>query len=284
MVFTVAVVPSLALLIYIYKMDKKEKEPTGFLFRLFMFGVMITFIAVGMENVIEAVVDAVATSGSVMYAILDGFVVAAFSEELCKYVILRKITWKSPHFNCMFDGIVYSVFISLGFATFENMLYVLDGGLATALYRMFTAVPGHMCFAVYMGYYYSMSRLAYQSGNMKAYRKCKKKTLWIPILLHGIYDSLIMVEEDIVGEDVLSLFMLAWIVFVIIMFVRTFKFVKLASMSDVYITCVGDDLELSATQYLKKAVRNIPIPWKCSCSKICYGNFCERCGKPRNSR
>lgn len=232
MLSVLAILPSIVLLIFIYKKDKKEKEPGKLLLKCFLFGVLSAIPAMIMELIIEEFVDSVTIPGSVLYAILDGFLVAAFSEELCKYLLMKKATWKSPHFNCAFDGIVYAVYVSLGFATLENIIYIADGDLVTAITRFFTAVPGHACDAVYMGYFYSLAKRAAIYGDKRAARRNKLIALWVPMFLHGLYDCLLSFEEDVAGEVILVLGVLAWIVFVIILFIVTFKLVNHASKND----------------------------------------------------
>lgn len=121
-------------------------------------------------------------------AAYQAFVVAGTTEELFKFLALYLLIWKSPHFNEQFDGIVYAVFVSLGFAAVENVMYVMDGGFETAALRAITAVPAHAIFGITMGYFF---------GIAKRYQELRKvylrRALWIPILLHGLYDFILMV-------------------------------------------------------------------------------------------
>ena len=232
MLFTLAIIPTIFVMVYIYKKDTREKESGRILFKCFWWGVVIIAPVILLENVLEAIFEASYVEGSVGYAILDGFLVAAFSEELFKYLALKFKTWKSQEFNCTFDGIIYAVFVSLGFATFENILYVLDGDLSTAVMRMFTAVPGHAYDAVFMGYFYSKAKQAEIEGNRPAMRRNKFCTLLVPILFHGIYDCLISFDEEVVGSGVTTFGFLLWIVVVIVEFVLSLKLVKKASKND----------------------------------------------------
>ena len=93
------------------------------------------------------------TYNAIMY-----FGIVAFSEEGAKYFLLRRRSWHSAAFNCQFDGVVYAVFVALGFALWENISYVLMYGLSTALVRAVTAVPGHACFGVFMGVWYGLAK------------------------------------------------------------------------------------------------------------------------------
>jgi RsiW-degrading membrane proteinase PrsW (M82 family) len=127
--------------------------------------------------------------GKVVKAFYTAFVVAGFSEELFKYLALYLVIWRSKAFNEQFDGIVYAVFVSLGFAAVENAMYVTSHGYPTALIRAFTAVPAHAIFGITMGYYFGIAR---------RYEELRKpylrRAFWVPILLHGLYDFILMAE------------------------------------------------------------------------------------------
>ena len=232
MLFTLAIIPSIALLIYIYKKDKKEKEPMRLLIKCFIWGIIAIIPILIMETLVEEFLVEICVEGSVVYSFLDGFLVAALSEELFKYLVLKSKTWKNKAFNCTFDGIVYAVFVSLGFATFENVMYVLDGDISTAFLRMFTSVPGHACDAVFMGYFYSLAKKAAVNNDKRKEKKNKRRALLIPIITHGIYDGLILMEEDVAGEDAVIIGALLWIVVVVVQFILAFKLVNKASKND----------------------------------------------------
>lgn len=269
-----ALIPSIVLLIYIYKKDRKEKEPVKLLLGCFFMGVLTIFPAVILEVVEEVVIKLFCSEGTVIWAVLEGFVVAALSEELFKYLFLKARTWKSRYFDCMFDGIIYSVFVSMGFATLENVLYVFQNGIGTAVLRMVTAVPGHACFAVFMGYYYSKAKLAQVRGDKQGYSRNKRLALWVPVLLHGVYDCLLMMEGEVVGFAIVGLAALTWIAYVIVLFCITFCLVRRASRNDQYILYVpGGNIMLYNVAYLGF--------WQCSCGRNNNGNYCTGCGQAR---
>ena len=91
-------------------------------------------------------------------------------------------------FNEPFDGITYCVMISMGFATIENVMYVMDGGVTTALLRMVTAVPAHATFGIIMGYYLGLKK--FDSEN----RYYGLKALGFAALLHGAYDFFLFIN------------------------------------------------------------------------------------------
>lgn len=260
MLFSLAIIPSIVLIVFIYKLDKKEKEPVRFLWKLFLFGAVLIIPAVIIETILDEIIVAILNPGSVSYALFEGFIMAACTEELGKYFFLKKISWNSKYFDCMFDGIVYAVFVSLGFATVENILYVVDDGIGVAIMRMFTSVPGHVCFAIVMGYFYSKARLAINRGDKALCRRYKRKACLAPIMIHGLYDFLIMMDAETAGDGITTLAFLAWIIFVIALFIKVFKLVFAASKNDEYIV-------------------KYEMGWNCKCGRLCYGNYCADCGR-----
>ena len=243
-----ALIPAIVLLVYIYKKDKKEKEPMKLLLKCFFWGVLSTIAVLVLEELGSSIFEDDLIQGSIKYAAVDGFVIAALSEEFCKFVTLKRCTWKSPEFNCRFDGIVYAVFVSLGFAACENVFYVIDGGLSIAILRMFTAVPLHALCAVYMGFYYSKAKEASIYADRRSERRNKRRALFIPILVHGFYDFLLSIDADVEGESAFLVSFLIWIAFVIVMFIISLKLVKKASLADDFFkTDLGTDLNQTGT-------------------------------------
>jgi RsiW-degrading membrane proteinase PrsW (M82 family) len=124
-------------------------------------------------------------------AAYSAFLVAGTTEEVFKFLALLLLIWRSRHFNEQFDGIVYAVFVSLGFAAVENILYVVSHGYSTAAVRALTAVPAHAIFGITMGYY---------MGIAHRYKELRSsylvRSLFVPILLHGIYDFILMLEMN----------------------------------------------------------------------------------------
>ena len=150
--------------------------------------------------------------------------VVALVEEGMKYLLLKRCTWRDPNFNYRFDGIVYAVFVSLGFAAYENILYVLRYGLSVALPRALFAVPGHMSFAVFMGVFYGRAKLCEDCGQPVR----KRLNLWrgylTAVILHGFYDSCAMLGNTAA--------MLTFLVFVIIMYIRVYRLLRRESATD----------------------------------------------------
>lgn len=195
LLWLVTVLPVLLLAVYIYVKDKYEKEPPGMLTKAFFGGVLAVVMAVPLERFLSQY----AMGGPVLQGLYTGFVVAGFSEELCKLLVLFFFIWRSRHFNEYFDGIVYAVYVGLGFACLENIGYVFqsdsfNASLAIGITRGLLSVPAHFLFAVAMGYYFAKAK--FDVSNRFSHLI---KALGYPFLLHGTFDALLMVAENIRG-------------------------------------------------------------------------------------
>ncbi len=153
---------------------------------------------------------------------------AGSTEELFKFLVLYLLVWKNPNFNEKFDGIVYAVFVSLGFAGVENVLYVMDGGMQTALTRAITAVPAHAIFGITMGYYLG---IAHMYKELKG--KYLARALLVPILLHGIYDFILMVE--------IGWLLLLFVPYVIVLYIMGIKKMKVLSDTSIFKPMEAED-------------------------------------------
>lgn len=222
-----AIIPAIFLLVRVERADRLEKESPRLLISLVVFGVVSTFIASLAERVGFAVLDAFFPEESVLYNILLYFGIVAFAEEGSKYVLLKRRTWKDPEFNCQFDGVVYSVFVSLGFALWENIGYVAMYGLGTAAVRALTAVPGHACFGVFMGTWYGMAKRREGAGDLAGSKRMRVRALLVPALLHGFYDFVATYSSSFMN--------LVFLVFIVLMFITAARLVKHVSANDTYI-------------------------------------------------
>ena len=191
----IAIGPAVALAVYIYRKDAVEHEPVKLLLRLALFGALSCIPAAIAEMLIGGLIHSAVPQQSYLGAFLDAFVVAALCEECCKFFFLNRQTWSHPAFDYQFDGIVYAVTVSLGFAALENVEYVLQYGLGTGLLRAVTSVPGHAVFGVFMGYYYGFAKLAHYEGDKSREQHYKKLAVIVPLLLHGTYDFFAMTMQ-----------------------------------------------------------------------------------------
>ncbi len=188
-----AVTPGIALFIFIYYLDKYDKEPIKLLLKLFFYGMLVSIPVILIEKVLLSF-DVFAPFISHLYQAL---IVAGFTEEFFKRYVVISIAFNDRHFNEKFDGIVYAVVTALGFATLENILYVAFRyqSYTVAFSRALVSVPGHMLFAITMGYYLSLAKFAPNEGKKRYYFVL---SLVAPIILHGLFDFIIYVQAYII--------------------------------------------------------------------------------------
>lgn len=220
----IALAPAVFLLTKIYKADKLEPEPKPFLVRLVFKGILSTVFAVFTERIGQSLLLSFFEEGTYLYNFLFYFFVVALSEEGFKFLLLKKVTWYNPNFDCQFDAIVYAECVSLGFALWENLQYVYGYGLATALVRAVTAVPGHASFGIFMGIFYGYAKRLENYGMMKESKRNLRLSVIIPVLFHGFYDFC-ATSNGFLGSVV-------FVVFIILMFNYAKNAVKTFSEND----------------------------------------------------
>lgn len=208
--------PVVIILIYVYIRDKYEKEPLGLLFKTLLAGALTT---------IPIMLVGIWLSEFLIYftglhaAAYTAFVVAGLNEEFFKFAALVFLIWRNKEFDEKFDGIVYAVFVSLGFALVENIMYVDRYGQEVAFIRALTAVPVHAALGITMGYYFSLAKFLQKRRTINFLT-----ALLMPVLLHGIYDFILMSQHE--------MYLLIFIPFLLYLLRSGFK--KMNELSDDY--------------------------------------------------
>ena len=247
-----ALLPAIALCIYIFKMDKIEKEPVSLLAILLLAGALIAIPVILVGQVFLYVIESMFSHGgyfnlsslsegeAILYHFINTFFHIGPVEEGFKFLALFLITKNNKNFTSLFDGIVYATFVSLGFAGLENILYSLNNGFGTAIIRMVTAVPAHTFYGVFMGFYYGWYHIKTLTNkneamlvNMGVLDPGITKTpvtkdlvfsLLIPIVVHAFYDFCCMVGY--------APAMFVFYVFLIFLYVFCFLRIKKVSNED----------------------------------------------------
>lgn len=207
-----AVIPAVILMIKIYASDRLEKESTGLLVSLIEAGILSALLASVEERLGQFLLGLFVSPDSPAYNIIMFFVIVAVAEESSKYLFMKRRTWNDREFNCRYDGVVYALFTSLGFALWENISYVLSYGFSTALVRAVTAIPGHASFGVFMGIFYGLAKGAENRGNFSEGRLYRVLSILVPALLHGAYDYI--ATQNTEGGSYLFLLYIAALFFV----------------------------------------------------------------------
>lgn len=199
----ISIAPVIIVALYVYLRDKYEKEPVVNLLKALFTGVLLVIPIVYIEKILGSFSEGFTALGSAGY---NAFVVASLTEEGFKYLAFMLIFWKNRNFNEKFDGIVYAVYISLGFAAVENIFYVYNGGYAVGVLRALTAVPAHALFGTVMGYHFGLARF---------YPVKRKVQLLLAFLIpfgwHGVYDFLLMGQKQLLLVLFIPVIILLWI-------------------------------------------------------------------------
>jgi RsiW-degrading membrane proteinase PrsW (M82 family) len=219
-----AILPSLILMFIIWKEDTIEKESPQILTKLFFLGVAAAFAAMVAEMILSGIMLHFLEEGSVPYTLVDSFLVVAVWEEFFKFFFCYKLTWKSPEFNYRFDGVVYMVFTSLGFAAMENVLYLFSFGAGILPMRALFSIPAHMGFAVFMGTCYGTAKIYDAYGSPGQARMHLIIGYVIAVLLHGFYDTAATFDS--------SLWLMIFFIFVVVMDILVIRQIKTDSKND----------------------------------------------------
>jgi len=248
----VSILPVILLGLFIYKKDEK-KESSKLLFKLFICGVSSCFPAVILELIFGSFLPELEYMNYFQIFVYSFFVIALF-EELCKWFFVYKISYQHDDFDSLYDMVVYASFVALGFACFENILYVSSNGIMTGLFRAISAVPGHVCDGILMGSYLSLAKINEVKGENKLSKKYKIYSLLIPMVTHGIYDFCLFTQNFIL----IGIFL----IYVIALFIICYKKVR----------------HTSSNNFKFKYINN----YCTNCGLEVTTKFCTRCGNKNN--
>ncbi|WP_342432150.1 glutamic-type intramembrane protease PrsW [Neobacillus sp. FSL H8-0543] len=183
-ILSAGIAPGLALLSYFYLKDEYESEPISVVLKTFLFGALLVFPIMFIQYVLQK--ENIITSG-----LIEAFLSASLLEEFFKWFILFYLIYQHADFDEPFDGIVYGVAVSLGFASIENIFYLLANGIEHAIGRALLPVSSHALFGVIMGFYIGKAR--FTEGNKV---KWIIFSLLLPFVLHGSYDYILISQEN----------------------------------------------------------------------------------------
>jgi RsiW-degrading membrane proteinase PrsW (M82 family) len=183
-----AIAPVFLVIIYIYIKDKYEKEPKRLMLIAFLLGAVISIIITSLMYYVFDYILPLDDHTSLLQLFLKAFLVVALTEEFSKYVIVRYFAQTRTAFNEPFDGIVYAVMVSMGFAATENIVYVFDSGFETAFLRAITAIPAHATFGILMGYFMGKAKFSKNKIVLNL------TGLLLAVIFHGAYDFFLFID------------------------------------------------------------------------------------------
>ena len=249
----ISILPVILIGTYIYKKDY-NKEPVSILVKLFFGGIASVIVVLVTTYVVEKLFPSLTTISILQADYFSKFIKVFFGiaiiEESSKWLLTYSLSYNSKHFDEYYDIVLYSVFTALGFACFENIFYVLEGGLTTGILRIFTAVPAHAFFGVIMGEYLGLAKIGELNGNRNLKTKGITLSILLPALFHCIYDYLAFI-----GNEYAIILLFATVIFGYLISVDKIK--RIAQLS-------------------KNSYR---VTYCTNCGHIVDGNYCTNCGK-----
>ncbi len=187
-----AIAPGLAICIFIYLKDKYNKEPFGLMLMSFIFGMLSIIPPLIIQLSYGNLPTEAGAAANTLSVAFFAYLVVALSEEGSKYAVVRLYCYPRKAFDDPFDGIVYSVIVSMGFATLENVGYVLQHGVGTGITRMFLSVPAHATFAVLMGYHFALAKFNPKNKGLNFLLAL----VW-PVVFHGTFDFFLFLGNSL---------------------------------------------------------------------------------------
>ncbi len=254
--FIVSILPICLIGFYIYKKDK-DKEPSKLLIKLFLGGIASTIITLIITFILETIFPFFSLDYenlNLIQLLISVFIGVALVEEFSKWLMVYIIAYKNKAFDELYDMVLYATFVALGFACFENLLYVFENGFATGVLRAVLAVPGHAFDGVLMGYYLGLSKINEINNRKDLKRKNLVLSILVPTITHGIYDYCLFSNNLI--------FLLLFFVFLIGMYIYIIKKVKKISALNGKISSIN-----KSNKYCS------------NCGHIIDGNYCSVCGR-----
>ena len=230
LLLSLCVIPSMLILWYIYIKDKSEKEPFYLIIILFIGGIISCLISILISILSKQYIPYLNMNYynmNIFEIFVKVFVVITLSEELTKWIINYITIWRNKNFKHIYDPIIYSACTALGFATFENIIYVTNyhnNGIMIAIMRGLISIPSHAVFGIYSGFYLGISKNAYVCDKKDKALKYKILSILVPIMLHFTFDIL-LIKTNIIKY---SLF----IIYLTILYITALKKIKrLSSVS-----------------------------------------------------
>ena len=249
----ISILPVFLIGLFIYKKDK-QKEPKKILIKLFLAGIGSCFLTLAMTFGLEALFPIFAADPKELNfgeLIINVFIGVALVEETSKWLMTYFVSYKDSNFDEFYDAILYCAFVALGFACFENIFYVLEGGISIGILRALFSVPGHVCDAVIMGYFLGLAKISDVNNRKNLKRKNIALSILFPTITHGIYDYCLYASNVV--------FLMVFFIFVICVYVYVIKKIKKVSSID------------KKFKYKDNFCPN--------CGRVVDANFCPVCGR-----
>ncbi|RKZ04788.1 hypothetical protein DRQ21_01460 [Candidatus Fermentibacteria bacterium] len=222
--FVLTFLPTVLLMVFFYRRDR-NREPRKVLIGTFLLGTLSFLPVVFVENFLSSL-GVLSDANPLFFNFYDMFTNVAVPEESFKLFVILLYSARTSAFDEPMDGVVYGVTAALGFATLENVFYVVDGGLGTAITRAILSIPSHAFWGAILGYTVGQVRFNNRGRGLIL------MGLLISSVLHGLFNTLLVTIEgstsysdSVSGFVIITMLHLLFIVFAfeIVWVLRTVK-------------------------------------------------------------
>lgn len=265
----IALIPVIIISTLIIIRDK-EREPIKTLVKYYALGILSVIIA----NVFYSIFNYEPNSDSIFLVVFIGvFFGIALIEELSKWISVKIGMIKDIEYDNMYDGILFAMIVSLGFAAIENILYVLGSidsfasFYLVALFRALLAVPGHVIDGLFMGLFLEKAKISKLNDDDFGNIMYHGLSLLVPMLLHTIYDSILIYLTGNHSETTGMIMFLIFIAYIIVInVVAIVLFIKTSNKSAISLKSTNKN--------------NVPVKRFCpNCGAVVNGDmYCHNCG------
>ena len=197
-VLILAVLPSLIWLFFYLKEDP-HPEPRRWLFIIFLMGVALAPLVISLEMVLSKIFNFF-----IAFSLESGllmFIIAPLVEEVAKYGAVHLALNKNPVLDEPVDGMIYVIVAALGFAAIENVFAIFSfvpvgapGYFNVAFnfisMRFISAVALHGLASGISGYYFAKFYFIKRDVRLIIWG------LFLATFLHGIYNFLIVKNNE----------------------------------------------------------------------------------------
>jgi RsiW-degrading membrane proteinase PrsW (M82 family) len=177
--------------------DKEEPEPLGLIAISFVLGSLMVIVAIWLEKITLGLVENNPQARIILWSAI---------EELLKFLGVSIVIFKNKNLNHPIDYPIYFMATALGFAAFENILYLINPiETSGALVGMFTG--GLRFLGSTLLHAISSAMIGSALGLSFYVRNYRKTYLFVGIVLaitlHSVFNFFIMEASD---RNFLSLF------------------------------------------------------------------------------
>lgn len=191
--------------------NRQRPDPLALVIRTFLFGLLAALPILFVESLIGG--PRGPALASFQDILVTSFVVAGLVEETGKYLVVRLSLGDSPYLDEPLRGLVYSAAAALGFASIENVGYMLGLGVEVIAPRAILSTLGHVAFSALWGYGLGADRLA--RAESRPVRGFAILGLVASIAAHGLYDvGAFMGRPEILGATFIATIIICLLLFV----------------------------------------------------------------------